>query len=98
MGIFLTGDRDKSSNVKGNMETFVQAIATEPNRLAMMTWLIFAHLLLLGLRATDTTSDTWRRCTGIVPFEYISPVLTTAHFNRSDVQLMIILWMVYGFI
>ncbi|XP_040055648.2 thrombospondin-type laminin G domain and EAR repeat-containing protein isoform X1 [Gasterosteus aculeatus] len=57
------------------METFVQAIATEPNRLAMMTWLIFAHLLLLGLRATDTTSDTWRRCTDLVPLDLLSFVL-----------------------
>lgn len=61
-----------------------------------MTSLIFVHFLLLGLRVIGTTTDTWRRCTGIVPFYTILTSaflsITSAHFNTSDVQVMIIQW------
>ncbi|KAM9340940.1 thrombospondin-type laminin G domain and EAR repeat-containing protein-like [Symphorus nematophorus] len=40
-----------------------------------MSSLIFAQLLLLGLRVTDTTTDTWRHCTDLVPLDLLSFVL-----------------------
>ncbi|XP_049917820.1 thrombospondin-type laminin G domain and EAR repeat-containing protein-like [Epinephelus moara] len=40
-----------------------------------MTSLIFVHFLLLGLRVIDTTADTWRRCTNLLPLDLLSFVL-----------------------
>ncbi|TNN48883.1 Thrombospondin-type laminin G domain and EAR repeat-containing protein [Liparis tanakae] len=40
-----------------------------------MTSLLLVHLLLLGARAADTTADTWRRCTGLLPLDLLSFVL-----------------------
>ncbi|XP_029317039.1 thrombospondin-type laminin G domain and EAR repeat-containing protein-like [Cottoperca gobio] len=41
----------------------------------VMTSLIFVHFLLLGLRVIDTTADTWRRCTDLLPLDLLSFVL-----------------------
>ncbi|XP_031166167.1 thrombospondin-type laminin G domain and EAR repeat-containing protein-like [Sander lucioperca] len=40
-----------------------------------MTSLIFVHFLLLGLRVIGTTTDTWRRCTDLLPLDLLSFVL-----------------------
>ncbi|XP_034063282.1 thrombospondin-type laminin G domain and EAR repeat-containing protein-like [Gymnodraco acuticeps] len=40
-----------------------------------MTLLIFLHFLLLGLRVIDCTTDTWRRCTDMLPLDLLSFVL-----------------------
>ncbi|XP_056282906.1 thrombospondin-type laminin G domain and EAR repeat-containing protein-like [Pseudoliparis swirei] len=40
-----------------------------------MTSLLLVHLLLLGLRAADTTADAWRRCTDLLPLDLLSFVL-----------------------
>ncbi|XP_042357388.1 thrombospondin-type laminin G domain and EAR repeat-containing protein-like [Plectropomus leopardus] len=40
-----------------------------------MTSLIFVHLLLLGLRVIDSTTDAWRRCTDMLPLDLLSFVL-----------------------
>lgn len=43
-------------------------LTTEPNMLFVMSSLILVQFLLLGLRVIDSTTDTRRHCTGIVPF------------------------------
>ncbi|XP_026161813.1 thrombospondin-type laminin G domain and EAR repeat-containing protein-like isoform X2 [Mastacembelus armatus] len=40
-----------------------------------MSLLIFVLLLLLGLRVTDTTTETWRHCTELLPLDLLSFVL-----------------------
>ncbi|XP_044231368.1 thrombospondin-type laminin G domain and EAR repeat-containing protein-like isoform X1 [Thunnus albacares] len=43
--------------------------------LLVMSSLIFVQLLLLGLRVIDTTTDTWRHCTDLLPLDLLSFVL-----------------------
>ncbi|XP_053191834.1 thrombospondin-type laminin G domain and EAR repeat-containing protein-like [Scomber japonicus] len=40
-----------------------------------MSSLIFVQLLLLGLSVIDTTTDTWRHCTDLLPLDLLSFVL-----------------------
>ncbi|KAM8737574.1 thrombospondin-type laminin G domain and EAR repeat-containing protein-like [Acanthopagrus schlegelii] len=40
-----------------------------------MSSLIFVPFLLLGLRVIDTTTDTWRHCTDLLPLDLLSFVL-----------------------
>ncbi|XP_045917721.1 thrombospondin-type laminin G domain and EAR repeat-containing protein-like isoform X2 [Micropterus dolomieu] len=40
-----------------------------------MTSLIFVQFLLLGLRIIDTTTNTWRHCTDLLPLDLLSFVL-----------------------
>lgn len=50
-------------------------LGTETNIPFVMSLLILVQILLVGLRVTGTTTDTWRQCTGIL-------ILTSAHFIR----------------
>lgn len=63
-------------------------LATEPNMLFVMSSLILVQFLLLGLRVIETTTDTWRHCTGILPFylnsSNFSFTCISVHFNTSD--------------
>ncbi|XP_068195489.1 thrombospondin-type laminin G domain and EAR repeat-containing protein-like [Antennarius striatus] len=40
-----------------------------------MTSLIFVQFLLLGLRVIDTTTDTWRHCTELLPLDLLAFIL-----------------------
>ncbi|XP_030247174.1 thrombospondin-type laminin G domain and EAR repeat-containing protein-like [Sparus aurata] len=43
--------------------------------LFVMSSLIFVQFLLLGLRVIDTTTDTWKHCTDLLPLDLLSFVL-----------------------
>lgn len=50
-------------------------LGTKTNITFVMSLLILVQILLVGLRVTGTTKDTWRQCTGIL-------ILMSAHLNR----------------